>query len=168
MRLFLAVLFLLVGAPAAQAGGFATVGLSSAPAGPEWTVDITVLQHGVTPLEGVTPHVDIASGGTTRTFAARPTGTPGVYRADVVFPHAGRWEYSVRDGFVSDMFPHTFKAVTIGEGAAGAVGEGTARATASGGGGIDLALLITGVVLLLAAPLLLLLLRARRAPEPAL
>jgi hypothetical protein len=161
MRLFLAVLALLVAAPAAQAGGFATVGLSSAPSGAEWTVDITVLQHGVTPLDDVTPHVDIASGATTRTFAARPTGTPGVYRADVVFPHAGRWEYSVRDGF-TDISPHTFKAVTIG----GAPAAGPAGTD----GGVDLALLVPGLALLAAAPLLLLVPRgrARRPPEPAL
>ncbi len=93
MRLFLAVVCLLVAAPAAQAGGFATVGMSSAPTDREWAVDITVLQHGVTPLADVTPHVDISAGATTRTFAARPTGEPGVYRADVVFPHGGEWTY---------------------------------------------------------------------------
>jgi hypothetical protein len=160
MRLFLAVLFLLVAAPAAQAGGFATVGLSSTPGDREWTVDITVLQHGVTPLEGVTPHVDITAGATTRTFAARPTGTPGVYRADVVFPHGGRWTYQVRDGF-TDISPHTFKAVTIPGAPAGAGAAGD-------DGGIDLVLLVPGLVLLVAAPLLLLLPRLRRAPEPAL
>ena len=50
-------------APAAYAGGWATVGLSSTPAGTEpgtpWPVEITVLQHGVTPLEGVEPAVII-------------------------------------------------------------------------------------------------------------
>ncbi len=159
MRLFLAVLTLLVAAPAAQAGGFATVGMSSTPGDREWTVDITVLQHGVTPLEGVTPHVDITAGATTQTFAARPTGKPGVYRADVVFPHGGRWTYQVRDGF-ADISPHTFKAVTIPGGPAGG--------SAADDGGIDLALLIPGLVLLVAVPLLLLLPRIRRAPEPAL
>ena len=160
MRLFLAVVCLLVAAPAAQAGGFATVGLSSTPAEPEWTVDITVMQHGVTPLTDVTPHVDIAAGATTRTFAARPTGTPGVYRADVVFPHGGRWTYQVRDGF-TDISPHTFKAVTIPGGPAAGSGTG-------GDGGIDLALLVPGLLLLLAAAVLLLMPRTRRAPEPAL
>ena len=45
-------------APATSlAGGFATVGLSSLPGdarpGEAWVVDLTVLQHGRTPLEGV-------------------------------------------------------------------------------------------------------------------
>jgi hypothetical protein len=162
MRRFLAVFLLLVAAPAAQAGGFATVGLSSTPGDREWTVDITVLQHGVTPLDGVTPHVDITAGSTTRTFAARPTGTPGVYRADVVFPHGGRWSYQVRDGF-TDISPHTFKAVTIPGGPAGGPAAGSAADD-----GVDLALLVPGLVLLVAAAVLLLLPRIRRAPEPAL
>ena len=112
MRLLLAVLFLLVAAPAAQAGGFATVGLSSTPSGTDWPVEITVLQHGRTPLDNVTPRVVIAQGATTRTFAGEPTGKPGVYAAHVVFPGGGRWEYSVLDGF-TDVLPHTFPAVTL-------------------------------------------------------
>jgi hypothetical protein len=112
----------LAGAPAAWAGGFVTVGLSSTPdgmeAGTPWRVDITVLQHGRTPAEGLQPAVLIRSGDTARTIPARPTGRAGVYRAAVAFPHAGRWEYEVRDGY-SEM-PHTFAAVEI------APGDGTA------------------------------------------
>ena len=164
MRLLLAVLILLLAAPAAHAGGFATVGLDSTPAGTDWSVQITVLQHGRTPLQGVTPRVDIRQGATERSFEARPTGTPGVYRADVRFPSGGRWEYSVRDGF-TDVSPHTFPPVTIdGPAAAPAV----PAAGAVDDGGVDLALLLAGIVLLLAAPVLLLLPRARRGPEPAL
>ena len=112
MRLLLAVLFLLIVAPAAHAGGFATVGLSSTPTGTDWPVEITVLQHGRTPLDNVTPRVVITQGATTRTFAGEPTGKPGVYAARVVFPGGGRWEYSVLDGF-TDVIPHTFPAVTL-------------------------------------------------------
>jgi hypothetical protein len=108
-------------APAlASAGGFATAGLSSTPdgiaPGKPWKVDITVLQHGRTPLDGLTPRVRISSGAATREFAAKPTGEPGVYRAEVVFPKAGEWEYRVLDGF-NDQMPHTFPAVRIGDGA---------------------------------------------------
>jgi hypothetical protein len=89
--------------PAALAGGWATVQLSSTPqgihAGEVWDVRLTVLQHGRTPLAGVTPSVQIASGRRWRTFAARPTATTGVYRARVVFPAAGRWSWQVDDGF---------------------------------------------------------------------
>ena len=114
---------LLLAAPAvAGAGGFATAGLSSPPdgvaPGKPWTVDITVLQHGRTPLDGLTPRVQIsnASGDAFREFAAKPTGESGVYRAVVVFPKAGRWDYRVLDGF-NDQMPHTFPAVRIGDGA---------------------------------------------------
>ena len=89
---------------AAGAGGFATAGLSSTPEGvapgQPWKVDITVLQHGRTPLDGLQPSVVIRSGDTTREFAAAPTGKTGVYRAEVVFPTAGRWDYEVLDGFI--------------------------------------------------------------------
>jgi hypothetical protein len=137
-------------APAAYAGGWATVELSSTPAGTEpgkpWKVDITVLQHGVTPLEGVEPSVTITSGDARETFAATPTGKPGVYRAKVVFPAAGRWNYAVDDGFISGQ-PHTFPAVQIGA-------ETSAPAPATGGdngGGPSAGWLVPGVALLLAA-----------------
>jgi YtkA-like protein len=101
----------------AAAGGFATVGLSSlpdgTPPGTPWRVTLTILQHGRTPLTDVEPTVRIrsADGKTTRTFAAKPAGKAGVYTADVVFPAAGRWRYSVADGFSQT---HTFAPVAIG------------------------------------------------------
>ena len=64
------------------AGGWATVGLSSLPdgarPGEEWVVDLTVLQHGRTPLEGVQPRVliEAASGGTEEAFTAGPRSAP--------------------------------------------------------------------------------------------
>jgi YtkA-like protein len=104
----------------ALAGGWATVQLSSTPhgltAGQAWVVDITVLQHGKTPLAGVKPTVTIYKAAAVRTtsatsglakggpkermtFAAKPTARTGVYRARVVFPSAGTWRYQVYDGF---------------------------------------------------------------------
>ena len=102
---------------AAGAGGFATVGLSSLPdgtaPGKTWPVTLTILQHGRTPLSGLHPSVRIQSddGRTTRTFAARPAGKPGVYRANVVFPDAGGWTYTISDGFSQT---HSFAPVQIG------------------------------------------------------
>ena len=140
-------------APAAHAGGWATVGLSSTPAGTEpgtpWPVEITVLQHGVTPLEGVNPTVIITSGDARKTFAAKPTGKPGVYRAEVVFPTSGRWSYAVDDGFISER-QHTFPAVQIG-----AETSAPAAATGDDGGGLSAGWLVPGVALLLAAAALL-------------
>jgi hypothetical protein len=62
-------------------------------------VNLTVLQHGVTPLAGVTPEVRITQGTMRRAFVARPTGRVGVYRARVVFPRAGTWRWTIWDGF---------------------------------------------------------------------
>ena len=80
---------------AASAGGWATVGLSSLPpaglpANQDWPVDITVLQHGQTPLAGVTPVVRIRDDGgqVVKSFTATPTGKTGVYHAVVRFPVA--------------------------------------------------------------------------------
>jgi YtkA-like len=141
-------------APDARAGGWATVGLSSTPSGTHWSVDLTVLQHGRTPLEGVQPKITITNGDVMRTFAARATGRPGVYHAEVQFPSAGRWEYTVDDGFISRV-PHTFPPVRIG----------AAAAPAADGGGPSPLLLVPGIALLLAA-VVLLLVRARPHHQP--
>jgi hypothetical protein len=122
----------LVLAGTAVAGNWATVKLSSLPkglsAGQPWVVDITVLQHGQTPMDGLKPTVTIrkvaairatsaiAKGGPKeRTFAAKPTDRTGVYRARVVFPSAGSWRFEVYDGFneYGGARTHTFAAVKI-------------------------------------------------------
>ncbi len=109
--------------PGASAGGSATVGLSSLPpSGLEpnqnWPVDVTVLQHGDTPLAGVTPIVRIRDGGgkVVESFTAKPTGKTGVYHAVVRFPGSGTYAYEVYDGFVTygGAQTHTFKPVEIG------------------------------------------------------
>jgi hypothetical protein len=142
-RLLLAVpVALLLVAPAAHAGGWATVGLSSTPAGTSpgepWDVDVTVLQHGRTPLGDVTPVITITDGAVTRRFEAKPTARTGVYHARVVFPSAGRWTYQVADGFVTG-FPHTFPPVRI------------AAPASVDGGGVSALWLAPGVALLAAA-----------------
>jgi hypothetical protein len=161
-RVLLAVGLLLVFAPAAHAGGWATVGLSSTPdgvkAGRTWVVDLTVRQHGVTPLTDVKPVVTISSGAQRQDFPATPTGKPGVYRASVTFPTAGRWEYQIDDGFISQQ-PHTYPAVQIGAAPA------TTTAAASDGGP-NLLWLIPGIALLLAAAVLLVRPRLRHSQQP--
>ena len=156
-RVLLAVGLLLVFAPAAQAGGWATVGLSSTPSTKTWVVDITVLQHGVTPLTDVKPAVTISSGDRRQVFAAKPAGKPGVYRATVVFPTLGRWKYQVDDGFISQQ-PHTYPAVQIGGGAA--------TTPPAADDGPNLLWLIRGIALLVAAAALLIVPRLRHARQP--
>jgi hypothetical protein len=118
----------LTAAGTALAGGWATVGVSPGPPdgggpGSTWNVDLNVLQHGRTPLDGVVPTITIRNRdtGDTQTFTAKPTGEPGKYAAEVVFPTAGTWEYSINDGFSQT---HTFKPISIGDGPAAAVRSG--------------------------------------------
>jgi hypothetical protein len=115
-KLLLVLAVAVIAVPAASAGGWATVGLSSlpggTPAGDKWSVDLTVLQHGRTPLEGIAPVLTIVNtDGDSHRFVGKPTGKPGVYRVAVVFPTAGTWSYEVWDDFSQT---HTFKAVEIG------------------------------------------------------
>jgi YtkA-like len=113
-----AALAALLMAPATSlGGGWATVGLSSLPDGTQprevWVVDLTVLQHGRTPLEGVEPRVLIRGDGSEKEFAAKATERAGVYRARVAFPSAGRWTYAVDDDFSQ---VHELGSVRIGAG----------------------------------------------------
>lgn len=91
-------------APVASSGGWATVGFEPLPdgvsAGGTWTPTIFVKQHGVTPLAGLRPVVEISdASGAAQTFNARETSEAGVYEADVVFSSAGDWTVTVHSGF---------------------------------------------------------------------
>ena len=103
----------------AQAGGWATVGFSPLPdgtaVGGTWSPEITVLQHGQTPLGGLSPVVTIRNDASDeeRSFTATETGT-GVYRADVVFPSGGDWRVVVNSGFWGEGSTVTYGPVTIG------------------------------------------------------
>jgi hypothetical protein len=156
-KVMLLLALALVVAPAATAGGWATVGLSSLPkdvsAGGTWSVDMTVLQHGRTPLEGIRPVVRLnrEGGGDTLTYTARPTDKAGVYHAEVIFPTEGTWKYEIWDGFTRT---HTYAPVQIGPPAAPSSFPTVPVA------GIALALAF-------AAGLALFLRRSRTAPQPA-
>ena len=164
VALLAAALFTVV-APSAVAGGWATVELSSTPdgvrAGAPWVVELKILQHGRTPLENVSPAVTVQGGedGSEIRFVARPTERAGVYRAQVFFPTAGKWEYSVDNGFAQVS---TYPPVTIAEAAATpavAKEEGGADAV-QGQRGIAIAGALA--IGLLAAVLTLAVLRRRR------
>jgi hypothetical protein len=88
----------LIASSSASAGGWATVGLDppfppGTGPGEPWDTNMTILQHGQTPLTGLHPTITITleDTGRTETFAATETDTPGVYAASVVFPEAGPW-----------------------------------------------------------------------------
>jgi YtkA-like len=162
MRKLLAALAVSLLLPsAAEAGGFATVGLDPPPDGSRaWQVELTILQHGRTPLDGLDPKVIVERGSVRRAFAAEPAGQRGVYRAEVVFPAPGTWHYVVDDGFTAT---HTFPPVRVGD------GDGdrspVEAATSTGGGpDIPLALGVAAAVGLAVALAGAALRRARPAP----
>ena len=151
----LALAALLVPA-AAPAGGFATVQLSSLPTGTDaggtWTPTLTILQHGVTPLDGLQPAVRISDGaGDLQMFAATPAREAGTYVADVRFPTEGTWRYEIWDGFSQT---HTYAPVSIGDG-------GSSFPTVPVAGVTLAALLVAGLGFAAAR-------RRRPGPHPAL
>ena len=114
-KLVVTVVALAVLVPAtALAGGWATVQLSSTPkgakAGVPWVVNLTVLQHGVTPLDEH-PAARADRAGAARTAVPRASDREGRrLQARVVFPRAGTWRWSIWDGFSRT---HTYKAVKV-------------------------------------------------------
>ena len=125
MRALAVVIVSLVFAAPAAAGGWATAGLGPPDRGLGYgdtrIAEVTVLQHGQTPLVGVVPEVVIRNGTIEKRFKATPTDRPGVYVAKVKFPSTGKWEYAVFDGFTQygGAQLHTFPAVQIGPGGGG-------------------------------------------------
>ena len=120
-----ALLAALAAAPVASTGGWATVGFEPLPdgmsAGGTWTPTIYIKQHGMTPLTGMQPVVEISDeSGAAQTFNARETTEAGVYEADVVFPSAGDWNLTIHSGFGDSQ-------VTYGPFAVGAPTGGGAR-----------------------------------------
>ena len=147
----------------ASAGGWATAGVNQPPddptAGSTWDARITILQHGQTPLAGVSPTLTlIGEGGKRVTFPAKPTDETGVYVASVKFPSAGSWSYEVYDGFTQygGAQRHTFGAISVG--AASGSGSGSDFPT------VQVAL---GVLLALGLGIALLVGMRRNRPRPA-
>lgn len=114
------VLLLALALPAtALGGGWATLGLQSLPQGIEpgetWTAEFTVLAHGRTPFVDGHPSVTVrrSGGELVGSFPGRLVDRTGLYRAEVVFPESGRYEYVIDDGYSQR---HTFPPVTVGDG----------------------------------------------------
>ncbi len=95
----LALLAVLVFAGAALAGGWASVTMadppSDIPPGEETSVELTVLQHGKTPVDW--PKITVVatnadSGAVVRSEAHPVSGKLGKYAVALTFPTAGEWE----------------------------------------------------------------------------
>jgi hypothetical protein len=137
-------------APAASSGGWATVGFEPLPdgtaAGGTWTPTILIKQHGVTPLSGLQPVVEISDdSGTVETFTATETSEAGVYEADVIFPSEGDWSVTIQSGFGDSHV--TYGPVAVG---APVAGDGGFRELPVVGLGIALLVVGAGIALLAA------------------
>ncbi len=122
-RLGIAVALALLLPLTALAGGWAVVTLDRAPTGIEagkaFEVGFTVLQHGKTPVEGLSPKLvfsRVAAGrtpglakGETLSFNAQAEGKIGHYVASVTLPSDGKWNWEV-DAFGP---PHRMSALTV-------------------------------------------------------
>jgi hypothetical protein len=110
--------------PAALAGNMAITSFDSMPdefvAGETYTLTYSVLQHGVTPVDGGSSLIFTDDSGNIVTFDAEPTGEPGRYQVEVTLPSAGSWEWQVTQG--------PFEAQQMGE---LTVGAGAPDATSS-------------------------------------
>jgi len=136
-------------APSASPGGWATVGFEPLPdgtsAGGTWSPTIFVKQHGVTPLAGLTPVVEIyddATGAVAR-FPAAESSEVGVYKADVVFPAEGDWRVTISSGFGDSQV--SYGPVAIGPPVAG---DGGSRDLPVVGLGLVALALLGGALLL--------------------
>ena len=73
----------LIASSTASAGGWATVGLDPLPdgvaPGDTWNTNMTIKQHGMTPLTGLSPTITITleDSGLTKEFFATETDAPG-------------------------------------------------------------------------------------------
>jgi hypothetical protein len=174
------VLLLALAFPAtALGGGYATLGLQSLPQGIEpgetWTAEFTVLAHGRTPFVDGHPSVAVrrSGGELVGRFPARLVDKTGLYRAEVVFPESGRYEYVIDDGYSQR---HTFPPVTVGDGGGDPVPSSTPAAPLASqpapadGSSVPLAAVLAAGVGLLTAWLALMLLtrRSRAGRRPAL
>lgn len=106
----LAILLALTFTVPAFAGGWAIVNLDEWPAnvvaGEEFEIGFTVLQHGVTPVTGITPIISGTLTGAKESVSvmAKEEGEPGHYVASLNFPEAGEWSWRI-ESFGEQVMP---------------------------------------------------------------
>lgn len=121
---------LLVLAPGAFAGGWALTTLDAVAtppsAGEPAAVGYTIRQHGMTPVDLADTGIAVTDrDGATTFFPGRRSGPVGHYLAEVTFPAAGRWTWSVRmDWFGEQPLGGVDVADASGDGSAGAGDSG--------------------------------------------
>lgn len=106
----LALLFAIVFAFPAIAGGWAVITLDELPsnvvAGEPLSIGFTVLQHGRTPMTDLHPTLTAKlSSAETMVISAQPNGKPGHYVATLTFPKEGSWEWSIQAFTMDQSMP---------------------------------------------------------------
>lgn len=115
-----------------RAGGWVVITLDHAPenltAGEPYRVSFMARQHGRTPwrVEEILIEARQPKSGEAVTFTALPEGEPGHYQAELVFPAAGQWEWSIQSGMFPDRQPMPALAVSTAESPAGSLPSGSA------------------------------------------
>ena len=118
VALGLTLLMSLVFAVPAFAGGWAVITLDEWPtdvvAGEPLTIGFTVLQHGRTPMAGLSPTITATLLKEEQfSVRARPDGEPGHYTATLTFPKEGEWGWSIQ-AFVDQPMPTLLVAAPSG------------------------------------------------------
>jgi mono/diheme cytochrome c family protein len=84
-------------------GGWAVVTVDNLPnhgvVGQPLRLDFMIRQHGVTPLAGLTPRVEVRSGTTESVEVATPGSGQGRYGATMRLTKAGEWTVTIHSGF---------------------------------------------------------------------
>ena len=118
ISLILVLLASLIFAAPAFAGGWAVITLDEMPsnvvAGEPLTIGFTVLQHGRTPMVGLTPTIT-ANLYKDQEFVvkAEPEGKTGHYTATVTFPKEGEWRWSIQAFTMDQTMPMLSVAAPI-------------------------------------------------------
>lgn len=110
ISLVLALLLSAVLAIPAFAGGWAVITLDELPkevvAGEPFKVGFMVLQHGKTPLPGLSPTITANLYKDTEfVVIAEPEGKPGHYTATLTFPKEGDWQWSIQAFAMDQTMP---------------------------------------------------------------
>ena len=117
IALGIALLLSLVVTIPAFAGGWAVITLDELPtdvvAGEPLTIGFTVLQHGITPMDGLAPIVTVTQlKGEQLAFRAESDDKPGHYTATLTFPQEGSWEWSIQAFSMDQRMPALNVAAT--------------------------------------------------------
>ena len=102
-RRFMPCLLLLPAIAGLAVGGWAAITVEDLPdhvvAGRPVQLEFTVRQHGVEPVSGLEPQVEVRGRGAPMRAVAAPAGAAGRYRATLTLPEPGDWTLTIHSGF---------------------------------------------------------------------